>query len=372
MKSKKRIVIMPGHFFPDETSGGPAVSVMNMAKLLSDKYDIFIIASGKRFLDNSPLEVEKNNWILKDDYNIFYLKNYNIFKIQSLVREVKPSFIYLNSFYSLKWTFMPLIFFMKGNTKIIIAPRGNFSHKDVNKFSYKKSIYLVITKLIISKMDIRWHFTSSYEYNLTYPFLKNRLINDSSFIIENIHIAPPIKNTNIKVSNDIKILYFGRIHPKKNLKLAIDIVSEIKELKSYKFDIFGTIEKPEYFDTLKQSFNENITYLGPYSHENVHEILENYDVFLFLTQGENYGHTIAEALSSGLPVIISQHTPWSEIDQHGGYVVDIDNKQLCKSTIKKFYQMDHDEWKTMSQNAMSFINKKDLKQTALQYFELFD
>ncbi|MNY40193.1 hypothetical protein D3C86_1749200 [compost metagenome] len=35
------------------------------------------------------------------------------------------------------------------------------------------------------------------------------------------------------------------------------------------------------------------------------------------THGENYGHAIAEALSAGTPVLISDATPWRGLQQEG-------------------------------------------------------
>lgn len=41
--------------------------------------------------------------------------------------------------------------------------------------------------------------------------------------------------------------------------------------------------------------------------------LAEYDLFFLPTLGENFGHVIAEALSSGLPVLISDTTPWRDL-----------------------------------------------------------
>jgi glycosyltransferase involved in cell wall biosynthesis len=40
-------------------------------------------------------------------------------------------------------------------------------------------------------------------------------------------------------------------------------------------------------------------------------------MFFFPTRGENYGHVIAESLSVGTPVLISDQTPWRELSSDG-------------------------------------------------------
>ena len=41
-----------------------------------------------------------------------------------------------------------------------------------------------------------------------------------------------------------------------------------------------------------------------------------YDVFYFPTKSENFGQVIWESLSSGCPVLISDQTPWNNIENH--------------------------------------------------------
>jgi glycosyltransferase involved in cell wall biosynthesis len=41
-----------------------------------------------------------------------------------------------------------------------------------------------------------------------------------------------------------------------------------------------------------------------------------YDVFYFPTKSENFGQVIWESLSCGCPVLISDQTPWNNIDSY--------------------------------------------------------
>ena len=368
----KRIMIFPGHFFPDETSGGPAVSILNMSKLISNYFDIFIVASGRRFLDNSKLDVQTDEWIQEEKYKILFLKKYSIKKLMSLIKTNNPNYIYLNSFYSIKWSFIPILISKFVNTKIVLATRGNFSHKKAHELNIKKYIYRIIIKYILKPDTLKWHFTSDYEYQLSYNFLKGYLKKDNVYIIENIHLNESRVPNRYKHLNSLKIIYFGRIHPKKNIKLAVRTVNSLGYLKNLEFDLYGTVEDSKYFQEISDMFNENIRYRGSYAHKDVNTILMNYDVFLFLTQGENYGHTIAESLSNGIPVITSKNSPWSSIDKTCGFIVDIDSMDQCKSALLEFYQMTNDEWQKFSSQSIKLIRSNDTNKLIQKYLEMFN
>lgn len=59
--------------------------------------------------------------------------------------------------------------------------------------------------------------------------------------------------------------------------------------------------------------NIRFQYCGALQPMQVPDKLAEYDLFFLPTLGENFGHVIAEALSSGLPVLISDTTPWRDL-----------------------------------------------------------
>ena len=65
------------------------------------------------------------------------------------------------------------------------------------------------------------------------------------------------------------------------------------------------------------------------------ETFSKYDVFLFPTKGENYGHVIFEALAGGCIPIISDQTPWNDIEQAGcGKVISLSNQRRYIETLQ--------------------------------------
>ena len=49
--------------------------------------------------------------------------------------------------------------------------------------------------------------------------------------------------------------------------------------------------------------------------ESIKKYLVKSDLFISTSLNENYGHSIVEALSQGCPVLISDKTPWKQLEK---------------------------------------------------------
>ena len=143
-----------------------------------------------------------------------------------------------------------------------------------------------------------------------------------------------------------KLVFLSRICPKKNLLFAIRALEDVRS--SVEFYVYGPIEDRSYWDECVQTASSlpssiKFIYMGPLSPNDVVSTLTNYDLFVFPTLGENYGHVIVEALSASLPILISNNTPWSHkpcpgfcslsLDSHLSWAKYID--QYCEDRLAK-------------------------------------
>ena len=84
-----------------------------------------------------------------------------------------------------------------------------------------------------------------------------------------------------------------------------------------------------------------------------------HDVFLFPTMGENYGHVIFEALSVGCIPVISDQTPWGEVQEnHAGFIYSLDQLDDFSKAIDKLAQMSLADRAQMAQNAVQIAKDK--------------
>jgi glycosyltransferase involved in cell wall biosynthesis len=89
-----------------------------------------------------------------------------------------------------------------------------------------------------------------------------------------------------------------------------------------------------------------VRYEGEIEHERVRQVFAEHDLFLFPTLGENYGHVIFEALASGCPVLISDQTPWRNLESEGvGWAIPLAETERFQSVLQQCVEGDS-EWHT--------------------------
>ena len=125
------------------------------------------------------------------------------------------------------------------------------------------------------------------------------------------------------------MVFLSRISQKKNLDYALRVLTKTRV--RIQFDIWGPLEDPAYWkkcQNLIESLPENVVarYRGTAHNSEVNKILAEYDLFFLPTCGENYGHVIAEAVSAGTPVLLSDQTPWRNLQKEGvGWDLPLEN-----------------------------------------------
>ena len=135
--------------------------------------------------------------------------------------------------------------------------------------------------------------------------------------------------------NDFVILFVGRVHPIKGLETICDAVKTLVQKDSrIRFVIVGDGDAG-YVSQLKQNFHELVTnkhiiFAVYYNDEEKADAYQSSDVFSLMSQSENFGLAIAEAMSHGLPVIVSKGCPWHQlIEWDAGFWIDADSDKIA-------------------------------------------
>jgi glycosyltransferase involved in cell wall biosynthesis len=129
----------------------------------------------------------------------------------------------------------------------------------------------------------------------------------------------------------------------KNLDFLLKTLSKVRA--DVILNIHGPTENLDYWAECKQLIyllpkNVQVNFFGPYRNEDVEKIFGENDLLFLPTQGENFGHVIFEALKSGLPVLISDRTPWIGLeDSKAGWVGSLEDPNYFIETIDKLASM---------------------------------
>jgi glycosyltransferase involved in cell wall biosynthesis len=140
--------------------------------------------------------------------------------------------------------------------------------------------------------------------------LQKRLFSRKATVIANgVNPSLPLRKENRRQQEDpsIYLLFVGRLIKHKNCDFLIEIMDRARSLgKNWKMTIIGI--GPMEFNLRKSVTDKNLAkYISFKSNVPEIELMEEYstsDVFVFPSQREGYGISVAEAISQDLPVIV--------------------------------------------------------------------
>ena len=246
-----------------------------------------------------------------------------IMQWRQLMREQPHDVLYLNSLFDPTFTLRPLLarrYPGLVSKPVVVAPHGELSAGALALKWWKKLPFLAMAKLFGLYRDVLWHASDEVEATQ----IRNSFGDAEGIVVarnltaqnpSSLSIARPEETGGV-----LRIVFLSRISRMKNLDYALRVLSRC--ITPVRLDIWGTIEDAGYWracEKLVQDLPSNVqaSYRGVAHHEDVLNILAGYDLFFLPTRGENYGHVIAESLSVGTPVLISDQTPWRELSEHG-------------------------------------------------------
>ena len=363
---KPVIVIFIRYYLPGFKSGGPVRSIANLIDGLSKYFQFKVITSDRDFLDHEKYPDIVQGWNKIGGIEIYYLPpaEQTWSKIQSLIRSISPQLIYLNSFFDPKFS-IPILLLSRissnFNFPILLAPRGEFSEAAIALKGWKKYPYVWLVKYIFSTRNFAFHATSVIEKQQIKKTFRN---GPPIFLTENIvkFDIPEDLNGYRKRSSSLKclkIVFISRIHPKKNLDFVLRTVKACNIPLS--LSIFGPIDDPLYWEkcqTLIGELSKNVIveYGGPVPHDQVAHKLTNADLFFLPTKGENFGHVIFESMLAGCLVLLSDKTPWQDLDKHGvGWSLPLECPEAFVEVIQKVDRWPEQKWQLHQKHLKKYI-----------------
>ena len=257
---------------------------------------------------------EENKWYKKN------VKNYDIFHTNGL------------------WMFpnvTPIKLAYKYGRKSVLSPRGTMSNEALKFSKIKKLIfYILFQRSILKKVDLI-HVTSFKELKEVRDF---GLTQPVTIIPNGIDIHK------IKYKKDhkiFKLIYLGRIHPKKGIENAIKAWSAVANyFPNWVFEIAGQGEKryeKKIQNIISKSNSKTVKFVGPiYGKEKI-KFIQTADVLIMPSYNENFGMVAAEALSNNTPVICGKNTPWSDVTKvNCGWHIPNDFKSIEETFLDVF------------------------------------
>ena len=377
---KPKIVVLIDWYLPGTKAGGPVRSVFSLVTLLKDDFDFYIITSNKDLGSNTEYSaIKPNNLFTKENINYYYFtdNHFNRETLLLLINEIKPDLIYLNSFWSFRFSINIIRLKIKNliDSPLLLAPRGMLGKGALSLKSFKKTIYITTAKIFGWYKYVSFHATNKQE-----EFdIKSHFSSANIKIASNLNSGTLIKNTSIKKPNALDVFFLSRISEVKNLHFALEILKDIPSDIYINYDIYGNLEDKDYWTSCTELIkvlpkNVTVNYKRELTFNEVQQTICNYNCLFLPTLNENFGHSIVESLLSGCPAIISDQTPWNDLEMHNaGYAIALNNKQGFLNAIIQMAKLDREAFSQKSEDANSYISGKiALEQNINLYKNLFN
>lgn len=321
--TSKLFTVLAAIGWPGDEATGPVQSLIRLGDALAGEFRFKVLARERPFGQRSS-RIKPENWVKHGPLEILWCRMapFGPSGFSSILRATPHDVLMLNGFFDPEFTIPALMLRRLGRIPrrpTILMPRGEFSSGALSLKSGRKQTYLALARRLGLHRDVWLQATGPREaqdIRQVYPFSRG------VFIAPNVRDLGPAPAPRVAGAPPLplRLVFLGRIARVKNLDIALKVLSLVRS--SIVFDIFGPIQEADYWRECQQIIaglpaNVSVTHRGEISNASVPSRLADYDLFFLPTRGENFGHAIMDALTASLPVLISDRTPFQNLEREG-------------------------------------------------------
>ncbi len=250
--------------------------------------------------------------------------------LNTIIEQEKPAIIHTHLYFSSLF----IRFAHTNKIKIIQTYHNEYYRIRYSQFSAR------IKKIGLKLLD---RFTMKHTYTVIHVSKAQQLVNDhdvgikSSSVLYN-YVEDQFYQTRRILSfngtGKLKIICVGNLKTEKNHILLLHALRHLKHLPIH-VTICGEGNDYTMLQKYINRYDLPVTLMG--SKNNIHELLEEHDLFVSCSIIEGFGISIAEAMASEIPVIISDISTFKEITQNKAVFFNSQNALSLAEKIEQFY-----------------------------------
>lgn len=331
MGSWPKLAILADHYYPAVQAGGPPASIRERVRS-SASTQISLITRNRDHTGTFGRGFTGRT--LVDGIPVFYLPN-SLSALPTWLQAVstirRADVVWINSLHSTVFAVIPLLWLgvKRKRPHILLSPRGELIPGHLAHHYTRKTIWHFILKALSIDRKITWLATTRTEAKGI----------RSVFPKSHIAVSPEVSRhagaafVPRERERTLHLLYLGRIAPLKGLFEAIQMIGHMERLVT--LTVAGASDDDAYLAKVKNEAsrlpsNAAISWRGIVKREEVADLIRAHDAMILPTTGESFGHSIAESLALGRPVLTTPTTPWN----HGaetGAVEFIERTDIMRS-----------------------------------------
>jgi len=299
-------------YLPAFRAGGPIRSIANLVAALGDEVDFRIVCGNRDLGASAPLSVPADTWQPHGKASVLYLPEqaWTAARWTALLHDIQPDLLYLNSLYSGPFSRLPWTVARTMNITTRLAPRGMLGSGALSVKPLRKRAWLWLQRLTGGYRNILWHASTEQEAEEIRAWFPEASVH----VALNLPVPFSPIPSNRQIGN-LRILSVGRIHPIKNYPFGVDVAESLVHPGTHvQYRIVGPIEDAAEANRIQQQANAiELDLIGPVSPTETADHFGWADLVLVPSFNENFGHSVAEAVAAGRPVIVSDQTAWSNL-----------------------------------------------------------
>jgi glycosyltransferase involved in cell wall biosynthesis len=375
--SKKRVLVVYRSYFPSLSHLGPATAIRNLINNMSSDYDFHILTLNYEFSTDAPLFAEDVHRETIGSTVVEYIPR-GLPGLRILLRRLRNNFDVVD----IQCAFDPLLSIpalalcwlgFANRSRIFHTPHGIFMDVIMSAGPLKKKLFCRFADLIgLYRRVVHLAGSPSEENDIRRNHRRPQNVRVVSQFVES---AATRRVKRQKQPRELRIAFVGRVTVQKNLVFAIDVLRQLSAPST--LDIFGELGNDQYGQQCVEMVEAGVgrcrvTFKGNLEKQDLFEQLSLYDVLLHPTLGENFGHAIVEAMALGVPVLISDKSPWTDVaESNAGWSLPLSQPAAFVEKLQTIYEMG-DAWSAMTEGAVRYARTTfDSSWTAERYRDAY-
>ena len=212
----------------------------------------------------------------------------------------------------------------RSRSRLVMSPRGTLDPWEYQSHKLQKRIAWLGGQRLNLQMCAVLHATAPMECR----HFRDLGLRPPVAVIPNGVDIPDIASFPAETKNRRRLLYLARIARKKGVDLLLRAWRNVQHLHpDWELQVAGD-PNGDYLVRMQELASKlgvkRVTFICPVSAERKWQLYRNADLYVLATRGDNWAVSISDALSFGIPAIVSKEAPWDGLETHNaGWWIDL-------------------------------------------------
>lgn len=357
---KPKVLVFIDWYLPGYKAGGPVRSLANLVDHLRDRIDLHIVTTDTDYTESVPYTgVVPDRWtVMPGGEKVWYAsrRGVNTTTWRKLLAQERWSTVYINGMYSRWFSVMPL-WLLKGSAqRRVVAVRGMLAAGMMKHGTLKKRAFLAVMRLFGCYRQVTFQATNAEEVEDVKRWIGRKA---TVRLVPNLGRRLPAASPAVRAKEEgtLRLVSVARIAVEKNTLFAIECLKHVQGRVT--FDLYGPIYDEGYWSECREAIAQLppsivVAHKGTVAPPEVPALFTGYHALFMPSQGENFGHTMVEALAAGLPLVISDRTPWKDLEGKGaGWDLSLDTPEAFTRALQQLVHMEAEALQALAHGAFA-------------------